>query len=257
MQGEGGAPRGRGNTLAQYLNTWLAVHRTTAKWLAERAGVPHSVLSFIRRGGIPRPATLRALARAMGVPPSELFLRAGYLTPVDLAGGSLHLPPDEQDLLKDYRLLAPVHRRLVRLFLRHLVLQRLSAREEGEAEVVDTLNRYLEALQEGEPGRLRPFYHLPCVVAGSEVHGVASPADLEEALARLVMALGPSPRTGLALEDRAVRVLGEGSALASGVLMQSPGQRMGVTWALLRTGSEWRIAFQSLHPPDRLPPLDL
>lgn len=101
--------------LAECVWGWIARHETTGKWLAEQAGIPHSITSFIRRGGIPRPPTLMKLADAMQVSRAELLVLAGYVTDADLvAGPASALTEEEEELLALYRGLPERFRALLR-----------------------------------------------------------------------------------------------------------------------------------------------
>jgi transcriptional regulator with XRE-family HTH domain len=71
--------------LASFISQWLEGHRSSALKLAQRGGIPHTTLSALfNHGNIPRPVTLKKLATAMGVPLSELLVRAGHLSREDL-----------------------------------------------------------------------------------------------------------------------------------------------------------------------------
>ena len=49
--------------------------------LAQRAGIPHTTLSALfNHGNVPRPATLKKLATAMGMPVGKLLVLAGHLS---------------------------------------------------------------------------------------------------------------------------------------------------------------------------------
>ena len=66
--------------------------------LAQRAGIPHTTLSALfNHGNVLRPATLRKLATAMGVPLGELLVLAGHLTRDELEN-----PIKETDLARFY-----------------------------------------------------------------------------------------------------------------------------------------------------------
>lgn len=90
--------------LAEFVERWIAERGTTAKWLADRAGIPHSTFTEIKRGRTPRPETIRRLADAMRVPRSKLFILADYLTQEDIVYASpAPLPPDVEELVIGYQ----------------------------------------------------------------------------------------------------------------------------------------------------------
>ena len=67
--------------LARFVRDWLEERGTTQLWLAQQAGIPHSTISaLLSRYLIPRPETLRKLARAMGVPVGQLLVLAGHIS---------------------------------------------------------------------------------------------------------------------------------------------------------------------------------
>ena len=84
--------------LAAFIRAWIDERETTQLWLARQAGIPHSTMSalFIR-GILPRPDTLRKIARAMGVPLGLLLVHAGHLTPDEY-----ETPIKESDLARLY-----------------------------------------------------------------------------------------------------------------------------------------------------------
>ena len=67
--------------LADFIREWLRERDTTQLWLAQQAGIPHSVISALfTRGAMPRPATLRKLAKPLGIPIGQLLVIAGYIS---------------------------------------------------------------------------------------------------------------------------------------------------------------------------------
>jgi len=101
------------SSIHEYLAKWLEAHDTTWDWLVSQAGAAGGTGTRITRGAIPRPDTLKKLAKVMGVSPATLFLMVGYITEEDLAEGPSSLAPDEESLIADYRALAPRYRRVV------------------------------------------------------------------------------------------------------------------------------------------------
>ncbi len=65
-----------------FIRQWLSDRQLSALALAQRAGIPHTTLSALfNHGNVPRPATLKKLATAMGVPVGQLLVLAGHITP--------------------------------------------------------------------------------------------------------------------------------------------------------------------------------
>ncbi len=70
-----------GAGLADFIRQWLRERDTTQLWLAQQAGIPHSVISALfTRGAMPRPGTLRKLAKPLGIPLGQLLVIAGYIS---------------------------------------------------------------------------------------------------------------------------------------------------------------------------------
>ena len=67
--------------LSSFIREWLDGRKLSALALAQRAGIPHTTLSALfNHDNVPRPATLKKLAAAMGVPIGQLLVLAGHLT---------------------------------------------------------------------------------------------------------------------------------------------------------------------------------
>ncbi len=67
--------------LMSFIRNWLDERKISQLGLAQRAGIPHTTLSALfHHGNVPRPATLKKLAGAMGVPVGKLLVLAGHLT---------------------------------------------------------------------------------------------------------------------------------------------------------------------------------
>ncbi len=84
--------------LTTFVRDWLEKRGTTQLWLAQQAGIPHSTISaLLSRQLIPRPETLRKLARPMGIPVGQLLVLAGHITPQEYES-----PVQETDLARLY-----------------------------------------------------------------------------------------------------------------------------------------------------------
>jgi len=69
----------------EYLKQVRQEHRLGIRELARKADVDAGGLTRLEQGKTsPRPETLKALAEALDIPLSDLFARAGYVTPSDL-----------------------------------------------------------------------------------------------------------------------------------------------------------------------------
>ena len=67
--------------LVAFIKRWLRDRGSSQLALAQRAGIPHTILSALfNHGNVPRPSTLKKLAAAMGVPVGELLVHAGHIT---------------------------------------------------------------------------------------------------------------------------------------------------------------------------------
>ena len=70
------------NELATFLKQWLSDHNSSQLALAQKAGIPHTTIgALLNNGNAPRPATLKKIAAAMGVPVGKLLVLAGHITP--------------------------------------------------------------------------------------------------------------------------------------------------------------------------------
>lgn len=84
--------------LAAFLREWLRERDSSQLALAQRAGIPHTILSaLVNHGNVPRPSTLRKLAQAMGVPVGRLLVLAGHLSEDEYAN-----PIGETDMARLY-----------------------------------------------------------------------------------------------------------------------------------------------------------
>ncbi len=115
------------------LARWLDAHNTTWDWLISQAGAASGTGTRITRGAIPRPETLKKLAKTIVVSPGTLFLLAGYITEEDLGEGPSSLAPEEEALIVDYRALIPRYRRAVRGVARELLGSQRDSNEPLEA----------------------------------------------------------------------------------------------------------------------------
>ena len=104
--GIGGIPmvQNKTETLDSFIRGFAEARNTTIQKIFARAGVTHSTFTQIRKGVTPRSDTIRKLAKAMDMPPTKLFLLAGYLQEADLQRvPELELEEDELFLLDGYR----------------------------------------------------------------------------------------------------------------------------------------------------------
>ena len=86
--------------LADFIREWLRERDTTQLWLAQQAGIPHSVISALfTRGAMPRPGTLRKLAKPLGIPLGRLLVIAGYISEEEY-----ETPIQEADLARLYEI---------------------------------------------------------------------------------------------------------------------------------------------------------
>ena len=70
------------NKLFKYIDDYVTSRNITWQELCvKKANVGNGVSTGIKKGATPQPATLIALAQAMGTLPLDLFREAGYITP--------------------------------------------------------------------------------------------------------------------------------------------------------------------------------
>lgn len=85
-----------------YLKQLRLARHLGIRELARKADVNYSVLARLEHGERrPRPDTLKALAGALGIPVTDLFAQAGYLTPADLPNLNAYLRVCYGDLSDD------------------------------------------------------------------------------------------------------------------------------------------------------------
>ncbi|MDQ1039911.1 transcriptional regulator with XRE-family HTH domain [Streptomyces sp. V3I8] len=76
----------------KYLKRMREVQNISIRELARRSGLDDGGLTRLERGErTPQPNTLKALATALAVPLTDLFAKAGYVTPTDLPSMSTYL----------------------------------------------------------------------------------------------------------------------------------------------------------------------
>ena len=92
--------------LHELIDQWVRQRNTTWEWLFKAAGVSPPVGTDIRRGSTPRPETLRKLAKAMGLPRTQLFEAAGYVDAEDIGPSATGLSPREEALITKYRIMS-------------------------------------------------------------------------------------------------------------------------------------------------------
>ena len=72
----------KNNKLFEYIDHYVTSRNITWQELCvKKANVGNGVSTGIKKGATPQPATLIALAQAMGTLPLDLFREAGYITP--------------------------------------------------------------------------------------------------------------------------------------------------------------------------------
>lgn len=87
--------------LHQFIEEWLTRQGTNWEWLISNSDLPKGTSTGIRKGSTPRPATLRKLSDAMGIPRRKLFELAGYVKPEELEPENFDI--DDPDLSLFFR----------------------------------------------------------------------------------------------------------------------------------------------------------
>lgn len=103
-------------TFVEYVQRWVDIHNTTWDALYSEAKLSSGTATGHKTGSLPKPTTLRKLAKAMQVPEYELFAVAGYSKGVGCEDADL--TPEKLALLREYEYLdeedRPTALRLIR-----------------------------------------------------------------------------------------------------------------------------------------------